>query len=273
MAKVKPATSRKIIKPQNQVAETAADEITTALDRLSDHLSKHLKTYLIGLVVICAAAAGINVFLEQQNDAAVERSDAASSVLAVTTDSIAQWGDTESLSGIPGLTPPTENAAPVKADHADAATQQAAVLKAVDEAAAKVTEDTAGVVALVQSTTSYAQGKYSESNEAFDKAVGFLGDNTSLQPLLLEKRGKLAEANGDVATAEDAYTKLSEMGSLYFKVRGLVLLGELKSTSDSAAAKAAYASALEQLVPAEGQLLPPSLRSLRSELTRRHAQL
>ena len=97
MAKVKPATSRKIIKPQNQVAETAADEITTALDRLSDHLSKHLKTYLIGLVVICAAAAGINVFLEQQNDAAVERSDAASSVLAVTTDSIAQWGDTESL--------------------------------------------------------------------------------------------------------------------------------------------------------------------------------
>ena len=273
MAKVKPATSRKMVKPKQQVVETAADEITTALDRLSDHLSKHLNKYVGGLAGVCVVAFGLNTMVEMKATEAVERSNAASAALSATTESAATWGDSETLSGLPGLTPPSEDKPAVKADHADAAAKNAAVDKAVSDASAKVSEETAAVVSLVQSSSAFTQGNFDDSVEALQAAMGTLGTENSMQPLLLEQKGKLAEAKGDKAAAEEAYTALSQLGSLYFQVRGLTLLGELKADTDSAAAKTAYASALEKLVPGEGKVLPQSLRTLRSELARRHAQL
>lgn len=275
MAKVKPATSRKVVKPKDQVVETAADEITTALDRLSEHLSKHLQKYLIALVGICIAAFGVNMLLESRAEAAVERSDAASAVLSATTDSAAVWTEKETLAGIPGLTPPAaaDEKEPVKADHADTAAQLAAIEKAAEEASATVKDEASAVIALVQSSTAFQKGDLDAAGTAYDAAVASLGDSPSLQPILLEKKGKLAEAKGDTETAVSAYTELTTNSDTYFKVRGFLLLGDLKAATDKAAAKAAYASALEQLTPGEGQLLPQSLRSLRSEITRRHAQL
>jgi len=258
------------------VVETAADEITTALDRLSEHLSKHLKKYLFGLAGVCIAAFGLNLFMEQRVAAAVEQSDAVTSVLSATTDSAAVWSDKETLAGIPGLTPPPaagDEKAPTKADHADSAAQLAAVEKAAADAAGTTSDTAAALVALVQSSTAFQKGDYDAAASAYDTAAAALTETASLQPLLLLKKAQLAEAKGDAEAAAAAYTELAGNGDAYFKVRGFVSLGDLKASSDAAAAKAAYESALELLTPADGKLMPQSFRSLRSEISRRHAQL
>lgn len=267
MAKPTVQTSRKRVNKKKEELK-APDEVTTQLQRLSDHLSKHIRLYVIGLAALLVVALVITWLVEWRSRRKVEKAQALTDAVAVITGSVGAYAESEQG-------PQTGDApAPAKPDFATEADRWKAAEEKVNAAKSEVSSDAEPVLNALAGRVALAQKKYDDAGKAFD---AFLekSDKSTLTPIVLESRGMAAQAAGDVAAAAGFYEKLAASSDLYFKVRGQMLLGDLYSGpgGDKAKAQEHYAGALSSLVPGEGQVLPASLRALRGEINRRQAQL
>jgi len=273
VAKAKVQTSRKRVNRKKEELK-APDEVTTALQKLSEHLNKHFKVYLIGLAVILVLSLGINMLMQSRESAAVERSGNVLSAVHMVNGSVATHADSEKLLTLQ----PQPDAKPVESDYPTDKERWEAALTKLGEVKAEA-GDLAPVVSAMQGRVELALGKASEAGTNF-AAFAEEGEDSALLPLIIENQGRAAEAAGDLSTAAGFYEKLAGSADAYYKVRGSMLLGDLYNPNmgtgegrDGAKARSHYDAALEALKPADGKVLNAALRGLRGEISRRRAQL
>ncbi|MFT5434746.1 MAG: hypothetical protein ACI9OJ_005460, partial [Myxococcota bacterium] len=245
MAKPKLQTSKKRVNKKDEELK-APDEVTTALHKLSDHLSKHLKLYVIGLAAVLVVALAITWMVNSREAAATAEAESLMSAVGALNGSVATYADSEQF--LFGATP---GAAPVKADYADEAERWAAVKKSVEAAKEDVTGDGEALMSLVIGRAAMGQGDMKGAQGAFAEYAEDEEDS-SLMPLVLENQGRAAEEQKAVADAAGYYAKVAALPNLYYKVRGSMLLGDLyhpKSGAGKDKAKAAqyYDEALKAL--------------------------
>ncbi len=272
MGKLKLQTSKKRVNQKKRELE-APDEVTTHLQRLSEHLNKHFKLYLTGLAGVIVVALAITWMVDRQEAQAVAQSKAITDASGSIVATVGEYGDEKLPIVVPGAeATETEPAFKTEAERWTAAA-------AKTKAAVEATEDELKAVAhALDARVKMAQGQAAEAL----KSYGYFaeaGADSSLMPLILENQGHAAVAAGDVGGAATHFEKLGQNENLYYKVRAQVLLGDLYNPSfgtkaaDSAKAKQHYDAALEALTPTGDQVFNTSLRALRSEIKRRQALL
>lgn len=271
MAKPKLQTSKKRVNKKEEELK-APDEVTTALHKLSEHLSKYLKYYALGLAGILVVALAISWMLNSRQKAAAEESAAVMTAVGTINGSVATYAETEKFFSLS----PEGQEAP-KTDFEDEKARWTAVGKALDSAKDSVDGDTEVLLNVVAGRAALGAGDMKAAADAFN-AYASEAEDSSLMPIVLENQGRAAEEQQQVAEAAGFYEKLAGLPDLYYQVRGAMLLGDLYNPKggagkDKAKAEQYYTKALDALTPAEGQVLTASLRALRGEISRRKAQL
>ncbi len=276
MGKFNLQTSKKRVKPGEPdapVTETVdvPDEISTTLNRFSDHLTANASRYAAGLVVLLIAAGAASWWWASRKTKAAENSTTFVSAIDVALGTVKAHAATEST-----LTPPPEG----KKAKEPAFETDEAKWKAAADALGKVQGDLTGAraesAALLKARIDVATGKPGDAAKAYGDYLAKNADS-SLAPLVLENQGHAAAAAGDAAGAAAAFEKLAASADLYLKLRGQMLLGDLFNPAmggkDATKAGTYYDQALSTLTPAEGTVFNQSLRTLRGEIARRKAQL
>ena len=273
MARAKVIGSKKQSKASETDLLKQPDEVITTLHRFSDHLSRHFKTYVVGLAAFILVVLAIQLLISWRRGASVERAAAFQEAVGVMLAPVDAYAEEEDLSAAPD---------PEKKLKGDFATDQerwTAALDKVKAAREGASGPLATIAALAEGRVNLALGDNDAAAAAFQK---FLDDekDSSLGPIVLENRGRAAEAAGKLSEAATYYEKIAGLKDLYYQVHGQMLLGDLYNPGmgkgdgkDAAKARGYYDAALQALTPAEGQVLGASLRSLRTELKRRSAQL
>lgn len=280
MAKPKIQTSRKRVNRQKEELK-APDEVMTQLQRLSEHLSKHLKLYLGGLAAVMLLAVVIDYWLDSRNEAAVENSRAVKSATDAVHATVGEFAaDEKPGSDLLSLVNPDQGPAEaVKTAYATDVERWNAALTQIAESKEVVGDDLSAVLSALEGRVQLELGKPGEASKAL-AAFTEAQDESSLLPLILENQGRAAEAAGDLSGASGHYAKLAAVSDAYYQMRGSMLLGDLYNPAmgkpegkDAGKAGEYYDQALKALVPGEGQILPPAVRSLRAEIHRRKATL
>lgn len=274
MARLKVQTSKQKVNTKKQELK-APDEVMTQLQRLSDHLSKHMKLYVGGLVAVCLLALAINLIVDYYSSKSIEESAAVFAATSAVQATVGEYADDEKLVSLQPI-PEDQKTEP---DFATAEERWAAALTAIEEARGKA-GDLAPLVSALEGRVQLAVGKPGEAATAFSVYIDEAEEGDSLLPLVLENRGRAAEAQGNLSEAADYYEKLAGMSDLYYKVRGELLLGDLYNPGhgqgegrSAEKAQEHYKAALEALTPGEGKVLTSALRGLRGEIARRSAQV
>ncbi len=252
----------------------APDEVTTALQKLSDHLSKHLKLYGFGLVAVLAVSLGLQVLVDSYAQAAVDRSTAALAAFEAANGTVATFADDEKLISLDPSAPVVAEKPEYDTDTARWTAAEAELAKAKEAAGG----DFEALLGALNGRIQMAKGDNAAAGTAF-AAFASEEDDSLLLPIVFENQGRAAENAGDIAGAAGFYEKLAGLEDPYYKMRGGMLLGDLYNPSlrggkgDAAKAKSHYDAALAALVPGEGQVATGPIRGLRAEILRRKSAL
>lgn len=271
MAKLKLQTSKKKVNKKKQELE-APDEVTTHLQRLSEHLNQHFKVYLGGLAAIIVVTLAISWFVESRRAGALERSKLVTDAADVLVATVGEYDESFPIA-LPGQSP--DQAKPA---YETEAARWAAAAEKVKAAVDGTDDELKAVASALDARVKMAQGQHKEAGAAYGAFLEEVEDS-ALTPLILENQGHAAAAAGDVGSAAGHFEKMGKSENLYYQVRSQILLGDLYNPSytakggDAAKAKGHYEAALKALTPGAETVLNETLRQLRSEIKRRHALL
>lgn len=273
MANTKIQTSRKRVKRRDEDLRQP-DEVTTALQKLGEHLSKHLKLYMAGLAAVLVVALGGQLIWDKLRSDEVEQAAVAIAAFDAANGTVATFKDDERLISLDPTAAPDATATYAT----DAARWDDALAK-IEAARGETDSDLVPVLDALKGRVQLAKGDAGAASTALAAFVAESDEDSALLPIVIENQGRAAETAGDAGTAAGFYEKLAGMSDQYYKVRGSMLLGDLYNPAmhagkgDAGKAAGHYDTALKGLVPGEGKVASAALRSLRAEISRRKAQL
>jgi hypothetical protein len=253
----------------------APDEVTTHLQQLSEHLSKHFQKYLLGLGALVLVTLGVQYMVNSSAQKSVDESNAFRDAVAVYRGTVATFQSTEIITN--PFAPATEEPEVGSPDFGTLEERRAAALKSIESAKAEVSDELAVLLIALKGTTELALSEPAAAGETL-AAFASEASESSLLPIIFENQARAAHAGGDVSAAAGYYEKIAELPNQYYKVVGNLFLGDLYNprinageASDATRSSAYYGAALEALTPGEGQVLQPALRGFRAEIKRRQA--
>ena len=274
MAKLKLQTSKKKINKRKEELK-APDEVTTHLQKLSEHLNTHFKLYLAGLGGLIVLTLAVTWVFDYVGGKAIARSNALTDASSVVLSPVAEHGDEKVSLGGPGA----ETEEKVEPAFKTEAERWAAAAEKTKAAVESTDGELKALATALDGRVKLALGQPGDAGKAFAAFAEELPDN-SLIPLVTENQGHAAAAEGNLSAASGFFEKLVGSDNLYYRVRGNVLLGDLYSPrvgkadgKDAGKAKEYYEAALDALKPGEGQVATESIRALRAEIKRRQALL